>query len=456
MLNYWVIYGFEDIYVEHEVDTPIIVDDILRITTGEGVDDCAAERVVENVIDADGLDDIGDATEQGEGGIDAGGGGEGVYLTENTSEDDEDNDKKIKGKKHDKENDSGSIENDTEIHDETVDGEGNNGVTEGVGGNDTDYYNNDDHGSLIRTGYKCITSKSYPWRIYVSKNKMAESLQIKTFIDEHNFPASFSNGMVTAKRGWKEDCRPITGLDGYFLKGPFKGILLSIVGRDGNEQMYPIAWAVVEGESIYSWSCFISIVAVDLGLDDGFGYTIINDQHKCIKIVVNDVLPLVEHQNCTRHVFANWIRKKIAKAYQFAFWKIVKSTTEREWEENKDALSKIDSILATELFSKKEKIWIKAFQMMHAKSDIMDNNLCEAFNSSIVDARYKSIITMLEEIRVEIMTRIVEKRKFLTTWKYNFGPLIKKKFNIMKKNNIKWRMIWNGGNVCEMMSVLNR
>ncbi|KAE8661931.1 hypothetical protein F3Y22_tig00113722pilonHSYRG00349 [Hibiscus syriacus] len=174
----------------------------------------------------------------------------------------------------------------------------------------------------------------------------------------------------------------------------------------GKKGMYPIAWAIVEGEITDSWSWFLNIVVENLGLDDGFGYTIISDQHKGIEIALNDVLPRVKLRNCARHVFANWTG------------------------------------------SKKEKMWTKAFQMMHSKSDIVGNNLCEAFNSSIVDARYKSIIIMLEEIRVKIMTRIVEKQRFLTTWKYNFGPLIKKKFNIMKKDSIQWRMIWNGDNGC--------
>ncbi|MBA0755881.1 hypothetical protein Gogos_019921 [Gossypium gossypioides] len=84
---------------------------------------------------------------------------------------------------------------------------------------------------------------------------------------------------------WDYVDEPTLGLDDCFLKGPFKGELLAIVGRDGNYQMYLVAW---------------------------------------------------------------------------------------------------DSV-----------------------SDIVDNNLCEAFNSSIAESRFKSIITMLEEIRVNMMTKIV-------------------------------------------------
>jgi hypothetical protein len=55
------------------------------------------------------------------------------------------------------------------------------------------------------------------------------------------------------KRGFLEGCKPIIGVDGCFLKGPFKGQLLSAVGRDGNNNMYPIAFAIVEAEVKDSW-----------------------------------------------------------------------------------------------------------------------------------------------------------------------------------------------------------
>ncbi|MBA0871058.1 hypothetical protein Goshw_020736 [Gossypium schwendimanii] len=79
----------------------------------------------------------------------------------------------------------------------------------------------------------------------------------------------------------------------------------------------------------------------------------------------------------------------------------MKSTKEREWEQNKEDLFKLDEGIAKELFSKNSKAWTKAFQGLHSVSDIVDNNLCEAFNFCIMESRFKSIITMLEEIRIE-------------------------------------------------------
>ncbi|MBA0731284.1 hypothetical protein Golax_004556 [Gossypium laxum] len=44
------------------------------------------------------------------------------------------------------------------------------------------------------------------------------------------------------------ELRPLIGLDDCILKGPFKSEFLTIVGRDANNQMFPITWTVVEVE----------------------------------------------------------------------------------------------------------------------------------------------------------------------------------------------------------------
>ncbi|MBA0770533.1 hypothetical protein Gotri_019158 [Gossypium trilobum] len=113
------------------------------------------------------------------------------------------------------------------------------------------------------------------------------------------------------KRGRKEGCRPILGLDGCFLKGPFKGLLLAV------------------GECIDSWAWFLSLLIASLGMEDGFRYTIISDQQKDLEIAINDILPKVEDRNYARHVLSNWFG------------------------------------VAKDLFSKISKAWTKAFQRLH-------------------------------------------------------------------------------------------
>ena len=82
------------------------------------------------------------------------------------------------------------------------------------------------------------------------------------------------------KQGWIKGCRPIIRMDGSFLKWLCKGEILSAIGRDGNNQMFPIAWAIVSVENKFNWAWFLRCLKFDLPLGDGKGYTIISDMQK--------------------------------------------------------------------------------------------------------------------------------------------------------------------------------
>ncbi|KAK9929630.1 hypothetical protein M0R45_026723 [Rubus argutus] len=108
------------------------------------------------------------------------------------------------------------------------------------------------------------------------------------------------------KKGWREGCRPIIGLDGCHLKTVYKGILLTAVGIDGNNGMYPIAWAIVEKENREAWTWFVEFLKQDLELKNDFSYTFISDKQKGLLDAVKDLLPNTEHRHCARHMYNNF------------------------------------------------------------------------------------------------------------------------------------------------------
>ncbi|WMV51388.1 hypothetical protein MTR67_044773 [Solanum verrucosum] len=84
------------------------------------------------------------------------------------------------------------------------------------------------------------------------------------------------------KKTWIH-CMKCIGLDGCFLKGVCKGQLLVVVARDDNNQMLPLAWAVVEKENKHTWTMFVKCIKDDLGLGDGEGLTLITDMQKVLE-----------------------------------------------------------------------------------------------------------------------------------------------------------------------------
>ncbi|KAK2996897.1 hypothetical protein RJ639_026300 [Escallonia herrerae] len=67
------------------------------------------------------------------------------------------------------------------------------------------------------------------------------------------------------KTGFLAGYRPFIGLDGCHLKGLYGGQLLSVVARDENDNMFPVAVTVVEVETRDSWSWFLTELIDDLG-----------------------------------------------------------------------------------------------------------------------------------------------------------------------------------------------
>ncbi|XP_078445757.1 uncharacterized protein LOC144714840 [Wolffia australiana] len=120
----------------------------------------------------------------------------------------------------------------------------------------------------------------------LQKVNMNSTFQLEVEHDIHYSLARFKRLYICLEslvRGFLEGCRPVIGLDSCFLKTELKGQLLSAVGRNGNNQMFPIAWAVVEGEN-QPW--FISLLIRDSGIVDGCGWTIVSDQQKGLENAV--------------------------------------------------------------------------------------------------------------------------------------------------------------------------
>ncbi|VVA30951.1 PREDICTED: transposon, partial [Prunus dulcis] len=90
-------------------------------------------------------------------------------------------------------------------------------------------------------------------------------------------------------------------------------------------------------------------------------------------------------------------------------WAAARSTTLPWWKAEMDNIMEIFAPAHAWLQNKPAIHWSRLHFTTGAKCDILLNNLCECFNSAILEARDKPIITMVERIRTYLMLRIIEK-----------------------------------------------
>ncbi|KAH0652610.1 hypothetical protein KY289_030288 [Solanum tuberosum] len=169
--------------------------------------------------------------------------------------------------------------------------------------------------------------------------------------------------------------------------------------------MYPIAWAVIGTESKFTWKRFMTILQDYLNLGDGSQITIISDMQNGLIAVADEVFPKCEHKMCARHILTNWSQNWRGIERRKKFWACARSTFEAEVKYNINALSKLGTGIVEALIKYNKEKWCKAFFQTFSKCDSIDNNMAESFKAWILGPRNKTIVTMLEEIRVKVMSK---------------------------------------------------
>ncbi|KAK8544351.1 hypothetical protein V6N13_056133 [Hibiscus sabdariffa] len=199
------------------------------------------------------------------------------------------------------------------------------------------------------------------------------------------------------KEGFIRYCRPVLCLDGCYLKGPLKGEILADVGRDGNNQIFLIAWIVVEVENKETWGWFLRNVQIDLQLGNGDKVTVISDMQKGLLEEIPLVLSNIEHQFYARHMYAHWRKDHKGLDMQQLFWASCKATNEVAFRKHTSRIHAMKGAALEDLMEKDPKYWSRAFFETYSKCDSVDNNFSEAFNSAILPARNESIETYVTE-----------------------------------------------------------
>ncbi|XP_038904533.1 uncharacterized protein LOC120090912 [Benincasa hispida] len=98
-------------------------------------------------------------------------------------------------------------------------------------------------------------------------------------------------------------CRPVIIVDGSHLKGKYKGTMLVGISMDSNNQVYPLAYAIVNNETDRAWKWFMSNLKCAIGEPPNLVF--VSDRAVSIGNVIRAVFPTAFHELCTYHLENN-------------------------------------------------------------------------------------------------------------------------------------------------------
>ncbi|XP_026379494.1 uncharacterized protein LOC113274269 [Papaver somniferum] len=201
-------------------------------------------------------------------------------------------------------------------------------------------------------------------------------------------------------------------VDGTHLTGPRQGVLLSTVGMDPDESIYPIAFSVVDSKNNESWEWFMRKLVEVLGNKYAMSEEVVvaTDMHPSIGRAIRLAFPCANQVYCIHHLSENIKQTYHSAAASVAFTRAAKAFSNDEYELSMRDLGLVSPADLKSVVDLGPEMWARA-KARTGRFTLMTTNACETFNSRIDDFKGLPICHLVNYIRRFLMEWFCELRQ---------------------------------------------
>ena len=170
------------------------------------------------------------------------------------------------------------------------------------------------------------------------------------------------------------------------------------MGCDGNNQLFPLAFAITEDENIDSWGWFLACIRNKV--TQRTGICVISNRHSGIMAAIRDPhlgwdAPYAYHRICMRHLASNFMTRFKDKLLKNLVCRAAVATTPRKMNRHMATIKRINSEAQQWL----EAIPLQIWALSHVggqRYGIMTTNMSEVFNSVLKGARSLPLTALVQ------------------------------------------------------------
>jgi len=156
-----------------------------------------------------------------------------------------------------------------------------------------------------------------------------------------------------------------------------------------------------------------------------------------------------------KHLYGNWRKRHGGEHLKEALWIAARATTEPEFKKAMENLKKLSEPAWKEMSELAVGMWSRAGYSTYTCCDLQVNNMCEAFNSAILEYREYPIISLFEGLKFYLTNRIVRLRDYMLRYEGDICPMISKIMDKNKRDADGWSPNWHGDRDYSLFSVGN-
>lgn len=242
---------------------------------------------------------------------------------------------------------------------------------------------------------------------YIKRFEEADPLNfaaLDTTTDGQFQAAFFSPGGLRAAG---PHIRPFTAVDGTHTKSRYRMMLLIACGIDANDQVIPLAWALVPIEDSSWWNWFLRYLKACYPLMDLENHTFISDREKGIAQAISEQFEHSIHLHCCQHIADN-IQQRFGNKVRPLFWQAARAKTRDLFESKMEAIRAQSKAAFTYLKAINKTLWTTAYRS-YPRYGHDTSNIIESINSSWEEIRQLPPLLAMDAIYSKCMKMVYDR-----------------------------------------------
>ncbi|XP_010490251.1 PREDICTED: uncharacterized protein LOC104767997 [Camelina sativa] len=179
--------------------------------------------------------------------------------------------------------------------------------------------------------------------------------------------------------------RRVIVVDGTHLTGKYEGVLLVACAQDGNFQIFPLAFGIVDSECDASWVWFF--LKLSECILDEYSLVVVSDRHSSIAKACRNVIPWATRGICYYHLQQNIISNFNGKQLMYLVKGAAYAHTHDDYNRYMASLTNVNPALAAYLNEADPALWSRVYCPGDIYNNIKTSNIAESINSTLKKAK---------------------------------------------------------------------
>ncbi|KAF5201053.1 Mudr family transposase [Thalictrum thalictroides] len=251
--------------------------------------------------------------------------------------------------------------------------------------------------------------------------------------------------------GFQQGCRPLIFLDRLSLNSKFRESLLVATAADGDDGVYPVAFAVVDEETVDNWRWFL--MELKSAVSTSQSITFVADTEKGLKESIAEVFENGYHSYCLQYLSENFKKDlqpqfshEVKRLLVADFYAAASALKFEEFQKSTESIKSISAEAFSWIVHSKPEFWANAF-FAGARYNHMTSKFGDLFYSWVSEAYEMTITQMVHMIRGKMMELIYARNVASSRWLTRLTPSMEDKLQqeILKAHSLELEVIFSPG-----------